>query len=492
MVQMRLYKHSLSKQEQAVSSVASRASVRDSIDEFQSVYGSRVGSVDFRQQYGSNFSSSGQFQPPIQAKPSFRGLSNFLRLESQSPIESNTLQAKDETVLMQADVLKEDDQAQTIIESALTGVLRSDQIELDHTPFLGKINVNHLQKQLSSIRNPAAQPIPDALKHGEARIEEGKIRMYGIHGSSVPEKVANEVASLKPKATRIFPQLEGFKLQIQLNPWISIATGTPLLGLDPPSSPLLDGTIHPTEPDVVWSNDDSSPFTIDLPDYNSDEDPDWWPDDGLREAFEAGPTTPMEGIAATMSGTTRTQTGAGMVTSSRGWGGQPRISSRASDYGGATAPSDYPRLATILDASGDIEQLASSMLSASSGEDADFSRYSDETRRAVAMTLGITQIAEEHPRRTPGSALLGRAAFQAVEDGTHTFREAMSSLPYAPKGGTKAMKDIRAGKKTMTDKQLEIASLVPPSDESCGIEYKRKQWFGNKHPDPDDDDHMIC
>lgn len=84
MVQTRLHKHSLSKAEQAVSNVASRASVRDPIDEFQEVYGSRAASAAFRQQLGSDFSQSGQFQPPIQAKPSFRGLSHELAAESQS------------------------------------------------------------------------------------------------------------------------------------------------------------------------------------------------------------------------------------------------------------------------------------------------------------------------------------------------------------------------------------------------------------------------
>ncbi len=83
MVQTRLHKHSLSKKEQAVSSVASRASVRDPIDEFQDVYGSRAASAAFRQQIGSDFSRSPQFQPPIQAKPSFRGLSQELAAESQ-------------------------------------------------------------------------------------------------------------------------------------------------------------------------------------------------------------------------------------------------------------------------------------------------------------------------------------------------------------------------------------------------------------------------
>lgn len=83
MVQTRLHKHSLSKAEQAVSNVASRASVRDPINEFQDVYGSRAGSAAFRQQLGSDFSSSPQIQPPIQAKPSFRGLSQKLAAESQ-------------------------------------------------------------------------------------------------------------------------------------------------------------------------------------------------------------------------------------------------------------------------------------------------------------------------------------------------------------------------------------------------------------------------
>ncbi|MEB3310409.1 MAG: DUF4157 domain-containing protein [Snowella sp.] len=78
MGQTGLHKHSLSKKEQAVSSGASRASVRDRIDEFQDVYGSRAESAAFRQQLGSDFSQSGQIQPTIQAKPSFRGLSQEL------------------------------------------------------------------------------------------------------------------------------------------------------------------------------------------------------------------------------------------------------------------------------------------------------------------------------------------------------------------------------------------------------------------------------
>jgi len=78
MVQKRLHKHSLSKKEQAVSSVACRGSVRDPINEFQEVYGSRAASAAFRQQIASDFSQSGQIQPMIQGKPSFRGLSHSL------------------------------------------------------------------------------------------------------------------------------------------------------------------------------------------------------------------------------------------------------------------------------------------------------------------------------------------------------------------------------------------------------------------------------
>lgn len=83
MVQKRLHKHSLSKKEQAVSSVACRGSVRDPINEFQEVYGSRAASAAFRQQIASDFSQSGQIQPMIQGKPSFRGLSHSLAAESQ-------------------------------------------------------------------------------------------------------------------------------------------------------------------------------------------------------------------------------------------------------------------------------------------------------------------------------------------------------------------------------------------------------------------------
>jgi len=78
MVQTRLHKHSLSKKEQAASGGSSSASVRDPINEFQEVYGSRAASAAFRQQIASDFSQSGQIQPPIQGKPSFRGLSHSL------------------------------------------------------------------------------------------------------------------------------------------------------------------------------------------------------------------------------------------------------------------------------------------------------------------------------------------------------------------------------------------------------------------------------
>ncbi|MEH2260179.1 hypothetical protein [Nostoc sp.] len=364
------------------------------------------------------------------------------------------------------------DEIQMIIESARTGSLRAEQVEMDRTPFLGDIDVNQLREQLALVKNPTARPIPKALEDGEARIEGGKVRMQGIDGSSKPEEIANQVALLKPKATRIVPRSKGFELQALLNPWVRLGTGNLLLGLSDPNLIPPNETPHPTEQDVVWKNsDDDQGFSINIDDESDQE---WTPDAALKEAFAADPSTPMELIAATMSGTMRHQTEAGMITSSNGWGGQPRISSRASDFNEAVAPADYPGLAIILDQAGNsevVENLANLMLEASEGTQSDFSAFSDQVQRAVAMVLGITQLAEQHPQRTAGSAKLARAAFQAVADGTKTFAEAFSALPFAPKGGTKVMKEIKQETRQMTEEQLEISSLVPYQDEDCGIKY---------------------
>jgi hypothetical protein len=51
------------------------------------------------------------------------------------------------------------------------------------------------------------------------------------------------------------------------------------------------------------------------------------------------------------------------------------------------------------------------------------------------------------------------------------------------------MKNIKQGTVNMEEEELEIASLIPFKDESCGLEYKRK--VRRRDTDPDDDPDMI-
>ncbi|MGH6991593.1 MAG: hypothetical protein ACREE3_16970, partial [Stellaceae bacterium] len=192
---------------------------------------------------------------------------------------------------------------------------------------------------------------------------------------------------------------------------------------------------------------------------DDDSETEWTPHAAARRVLSSAPSTSMEQAAGSMNGTFRFETGAGTVTASRGWGGQPRISSRAPDFGGAAAPTDYPGLGNILHATGDPEDVAHNMvLAAEDDDDADFGGLSHREQRAAAMTIGITQVAEQHPRRTPGSAAVGRAAFRAVADGTMTFPEAIATMPFAPRGGTRVMREIGSGDREMTDEQASMIS----------------------------------
>jgi hypothetical protein len=76
-----------------------------------------------------------------------------------------------------------------------------------------------------------------------------------------------------------------------------------------------------------------------------------------------------------------------------------------------------------------IEQLAWRILRSMLGDEVSFRRYDDKRRRAVAHLIAITQLAEEHERRTLGSAEFARAGMLAVADGMHNFTQVFSRDP---------------------------------------------------------------
>lgn len=324
--------------------------------------------------------------------------------------------------------------------------------------------VTALARELDRLGESNSTPIPDALRAGSARVRDDAIEIPGVAAASSAAGIAATVRAMRPKAARVVAGTDGFTVQAKLNPWVSVETGNYLHGLADPHPAPADGTPHPTQPGVVWHNAQLSPFSIGSFGSSSAPDPDWTPHDAARRVMassSSSSSTSMERTAASMSGTTRVDTGAGMVTASRGWGGQPRISSRKEEYGGAHAPTDYVGLGGILDGTADPEDAAHNMeMAAEDDDEADFSGLSHQQQRAASMSIGITQVAEEHPKRTPGSAAIGRAAFRAVSDGVKTFPESFSALPYAGKGGTKMMRDIKAGKRDLTDEQADMISAL--------------------------------
>ena len=167
---------------------------------------------------------------------------------------------------------------------------------------------------------------------------------------------------------------------------------------------------------------------------------------------------PLEQSAADASGPyTRHELGSGPYSTTKGrYGDQPFIQTRKTDYNKADVGLDYDDIVRVLnqddpdaakiklapkkdpddpDEEGEDapdadypkqEKMASDMLEHTKGKDVDFSGYTDEERRAMTHLMAITQVAEEHPNRTPGSAPFARASLKRIADGDSTFGKEFS------------------------------------------------------------------
>ena len=198
---------------------------------------------------------------------------------------------------------------------------------------------------------------------------------------------------------------------------------------------------------------------------SEDSDPEWTPrgimDEGFDRSRNPETQTSLERVAANMTGSIGFQTGLGPVTASFGRGRQPRVSSRLEDFGFARVGTRYSEVLAPINrlAPRQQEKLALAIFEVlEEGKPLPrFGFLTPSVKRAVAMLIGITQIAEQHHSRTPGSAPLARAAILSVADGVYTFEDAFNALPFVSTGGTAAMRALAQSHDPVSD---EILGLI--------------------------------
>jgi len=115
-------------------------------------------------------------------------------------------------------------------------------------------------------------------------------------------------------------------------------------------------------------------------------------------------------------GSTDITTPFGRTHAHTGWGGQPFITSKKEDYGGAAVGNRYTDIISSLRSGGKSDQeIATKLLNE------DSSGMTDKERRGAAMCDSIVGVGEEF--RVEGSARVCRAALRTIEDGSATFDE---------------------------------------------------------------------
>ena len=147
------------------------------------------------------------------------------------------------------------------------------------------------------------------------------------------------------------------------------------------------------------------------------------------------------------------ETPLGSFSSRGGYGGQPFIQTRRGDYGNASVGTKYSENAAVLNSASPRrqERIADTMLRASHGESVNLGRYTNEERRAMSQLNAFSQVAEQHPRRTPGSSAFARASLRSIRDGSSTFGEEFGSgdrshyIPARP-GGANQMRNYAQGR----------------------------------------------
>jgi hypothetical protein len=241
--------------------------------------------------------------------------------------------------------------------------------------------------------------------------------------------------------------------------------------------------------------------------YETDTDDEWQPLNELQQrhnSLTSGGEAeyPFAQIPQTWNGTSyeRHETPTGNFSVRRGRGNQPFIQSRKGDFNGERVGLDYNDFISGInqfisnnpsgyeDVSQYEEELAHRILELIQGNTTDdFSDLDDQARRSITHLIGITQVAEEHSSRTPGSANFAMAGLRSIADGTATFSEVFSgnNALYVParQGGTQAMRDFMSGELVDGDAAQIAGNLSEEESESearAYTEFKNSLRQGNE------------
>ena len=196
--------------------------------------------------------------------------------------------------------------------------------------------------------------------------------------------------------------------------------------------------------------------------YDENADGDWTPQDVARRHIDRAQRGETDYPLETRShewdgGSYRIDSGSGMMRYHKGRGGQMYIRTRADDFGGQKIGDDYDSLVSTLshDDPEVEEERANILLRLSRGEDVDLDGIPNKIRRAMTFLLGMTQVAEENPSRSSGSAGTARASFRSIADGTSTFHQEFNRTNgrYVPAhvGGTGEMREVVSGTRMLHD-----------------------------------------
>jgi len=105
----------------------------------------------------------------------------------------------------------------------------------------------------------------------------------------------------------------------------------------------------------------------------------------------------------------------------RGWGGQPFLSVRAEDFGGATGKSDYDSIIAVFKRDRHMQsEIAEAILVRIDHGNEPFG-YSFEAMRAMSLLIQLTQVVESHDSRMTGVDKWARACLSRILNGESSF-----------------------------------------------------------------------
>lgn len=104
------------------------------------------------------------------------------------------------------------------------------QLDLDASQIEG------LHRGLQDVGDPSATPVLDAVSEGAGSLGEDAVALPGLAGqASDGEGLADEVAALQPKDTRVEVEGDSYAVMARLNPWYQVAGGS-IVGVNAKSS----------------------------------------------------------------------------------------------------------------------------------------------------------------------------------------------------------------------------------------------------------------